>query len=107
MLRPVDAFRRRYCRGKRTGMPRWGRTLSARILVAVLGIMALTMLVGLALYLTVTRRTVDERAVEQATSIAVTLGNAPGVASAVEAGDPDHALAGMAERIRRAARASY
>jgi two-component system CitB family sensor kinase len=106
MLKAVVACRRSYHQGRK-GMPRLLRTLSARILMAVLGIMALTMLVGLALYLTVTSRTLDERAVEQATSVAVTLGDAPGVASAVEAGDPDHRLAGMAERIRKAARASY
>jgi len=88
-------------------MPRLGRTLSARILVAVLGIMALTMLIGLGLYSSVTSRATDEQAVQQATSIAVTLGNAPGVASAVEAGDPDHLLAGIGERIRAASGASY
>ena len=88
-------------------MSRWGRTLSARILVAVLGIVTVTMLVGLALYTTLARRADDDQAVEQARSIAVTLGNAPGVASAVEAGDPQNMLPGLGERIRRDTAASY
>ena len=58
-------------------MSRWGRTLSARILVAVLGIVTVTMLVGLALYTTLARRANDDQAVEQARSIAVTLGQRP------------------------------
>src|SRR6478752_853381 len=91
----------------RSGMSRWGRTLSARILVAVLGIVTVTMLVGLALYTTLARRADDDQAVEQARSIAVTLGNAPGVASAVEAGDPQNMLPGLGERIRRDTAASY
>ncbi len=88
-------------------MPRLSRTLASRILAAVLGIMALTMLIGLALYSGVTSRATDEQAVDQARSIAVTLGRAPGIAEAVEAGDPGHVIAGLADGIRKDSGASY
>ena len=82
-------------------------TLSARILFAMLGIIAVTMLVGLALYSTLTSKTNDDHAVEQARSIAVALGDAPGVADAVEKGDPQHLLPDLGERVRRDSAASY
>jgi two-component system, CitB family, sensor kinase len=82
-------------------------TLSARILLAVLGIVAATMLVGLALYSTLTSRANDQQAIEQARAVAVTLGAAPGVAEALDAGDPQNLLPGLAERVRRDSAASY
>lgn len=88
-------------------MPRLGRTLASRILAAVLGIMAVTVLVGLAVYSTATSRATDDQAVQQARSIAVTLGRAPGMAEAVEAGDPEHLIPGLAEDIRGESGASY
>lgn len=88
-------------------MAQMSRTLSARILVAVLGIVTVTMLVGLALYSTLASKATDDQAVEQARSIAVTLGNAPGLASALEAGDPQNILPGLGERIRGDSAASY
>ena len=88
-------------------MPSMARTLASRILVAVLGIVAVTMLVGLALYSTLASRAADDQAVQQARSIAVTLGNAPGVAEAVESGDPQHILAALGERVRSDSGASY
>src|SRR5580765_8318227 len=92
--RRVDADR------VRSGMPQKSMTLSARILLATLGIIAMTMLAGLALYSTLTSKADDDQAVEQGRSIAVTLGNAPGVAAAVDAGDPQHILPGLGERVR-------
>ncbi|WP_230208950.1 sensor histidine kinase [Nostocoides sp. HKS02] len=88
-------------------MPRLGRTLASRILFAVLGIMAVTMALGLALFTSVTSRATDEQAVEQARSIAVSLGHVPQVASAVQAGDPDHTLRRLGEAVRRDSGASY
>jgi two-component system, CitB family, sensor kinase len=88
-------------------MPQMSRTLAARILLATLGIIAMTMLAGLALYSTLTSKANDDQAVEQARSIAVTLGNAPGVADAVDAGDPLHLLPGLGERVRHDSAASY
>ncbi|NYG06815.1 two-component system CitB family sensor kinase [Phycicoccus badiiscoriae] len=88
-------------------MPRMGRTLASRILFAVLGIMAVTMALGLALFTRVTSRATDQQAVEQTRSIAVSLGHVPQVATAVEAGDPDHVLRRLAEAVRRDSGASY
>lgn len=88
-------------------MPRLGRTLASRILVAVLGIMALTMALGLALFTRVTSRATDQQAVEQARSIAVSLGHVPQVATAVSAGDPDHVLRRLGEAVRKDSGASY
>lgn len=89
------------------GVPKMGMSLSARILFATLGIIAMTMLVGLGLYSTLTSRANDEQASEQARSIAVALGDAPGVAEALDAGDPHHRLPGLGERVRHDAAASY
>jgi two-component system CitB family sensor kinase len=83
-------------------MPRLGRTLASRILFAVLGIIALTMALGLALFTRVTSRATDQQAIEQARSIAVSLGQVPQVASAVQDGDPDHTLRRLGEEVRRA-----
>ena len=88
-------------------MPKMGMTLAARILLATLGIITMTMLVGLGLYSTLTSKANDDQAIEQARSIAVALGNAPGVAEAVDAGDPGHLLPGLGERVRHDAGASY
>ncbi|HEY0812379.1 MAG TPA: sensor histidine kinase [Pseudonocardia sp.] len=88
-------------------MPPRSMTLSARILLATLGIIAMTMLAGLGLYSTLTSEANDDQAAEQARSIAVTLGNAPGVAEAVVAGDPQRVLPGLGERVRHDAAASY
>src|SRR5690242_20061882 len=81
----------------RRRMPRMGRTLASRILFAVLGIMAVTMAIGLALFTRVTSKATDQQAVEQTRSIAVSLGHVPQVATAVEAGDPDHELRRLAD----------
>jgi two-component system CitB family sensor kinase len=88
-------------------MPRLGRTLASRILVAVLGILAVTLFVGLAIYSRATSRATDDRAIEQARSVAVTLGRAPGLAEAVAAGDRANIIPGLAEGIRRESGASY
>ena len=88
-------------------MQRKGMTLSARILVATLGIIVVTMLVGLGLYSRLTSVANDDQAVEQARSVAVSLGDAPGLAELVVAGDPHHQLPGLGERVRRDSVASY
>ena len=82
-------------------------TLAARILLATLGIIAMTMLTGLGLYSTLVSKADDEQAVEQARGIAVSVGDAPGVADAVATGDPGHILAAVGERVRHDSGASY
>ena len=92
---------------RRRGMPRLGRTLASRILVAVLGIVVITMAVGFALFARLTTHEADARAIEQATGIAVTLGRVPEVAQAVQDGDPGHVLARLGEQVRAGTKASY
>src|SRR4051812_49519006 len=88
-------------------MPQISMTLSARILLATLGIIAMTMVAGFALYSALTSKANDDHAVEQARTIAVTLGDSPGVAEALDAADPHHLLPDLGERVRRDAAAAY
>ncbi|WP_374967863.1 ATP-binding protein [Terrabacter sp. BE26] len=88
-------------------MPRLGRTLAARILVAVLGIVVATLAVGFALFARLTSQQADTRAIEQASGIAVTLGRVPQVARAVSDGDPGHVLPALGEQVRASTGASY
>ncbi|MGW5242193.1 ATP-binding protein [Monashia sp. NPDC004114] len=88
-------------------MPRFGRTLASRILVAVLGIVVVTMAVGFGFYTRLTGRAADQHAIDQATNVAVTLGRMPEVAAAVQAGDPTHLLPRLGEQVRDATKASY
>ncbi len=63
-----DSRRRRAAgQERRRRMPRLGRTLAARILLAVLGIVVVTMAVGFALFARLTSQTADAQAIEQAT----------------------------------------
>ncbi|MGN6754524.1 MAG: ATP-binding protein [Intrasporangium sp.] len=84
-----------------------GRTLAARILAAMLLIVVATMAIGFGFYAHLAGRAEDEHAMEQATDVAVTLGRTPEVATAIEAGDPQHILPGLATRVRQATQASY
>lgn len=88
-------------------MPRFARTLASRILFAVLGIVVVTMAVGFGFYTRLTGKAADAHAIDQATSVAVTVGRIPAVATAVEQGDPGHVLPQLAEHIRSATQASY
>ncbi|MFC3807385.1 sensor histidine kinase [Terrabacter sp. MAHUQ-38] len=88
-------------------MPPLGRTLAARILLAVLGIVVVTLAVGFALFARLTSQVADTRATEQATGIAVTLGRVPQVAQEVQSGDPQHVLPALGERVRASTGASY
>src|SRR6478735_109509 len=92
---------------RRRRMPRLFRTLAARILVAVLGIVVVTLAVGFALFARLTSQAADARAIEQATAIAVTLGRQPQVAREVMAGDPTHVLPSLGAQVRAATGASY
>ncbi|EWS99958.1 histidine kinase [Intrasporangium oryzae NRRL B-24470] len=81
--------------------------MAARILLAVLGIVVVTLAVGFALFARLTSQTADNRAIEQATGIAVTLGRVPQVAQALEGGDPGHLLPRLGEQVRADTGASY
>jgi two-component system CitB family sensor kinase len=88
-------------------MPRLGRTLAARVLVAVLGIVVVTLAVGFALFTRLTSQTADAHATELAAAIATTLGRSPDVATALEDGDPGNTLPQRAEAVRARTNASY
>src|SRR6476620_10966685 len=92
---------------RRRRMPRLGRTLAARILLAVLGIVVVTLAVGFALFARLTSQTADSHAIEQASAIATTLGRVPQVGQALEAGDPGHVLATLGAEVKAATGASY
>ncbi len=86
---------------------RWGRTLAARILVAVLGIVTLTVVIGSVLFGSLASRDNDALAVARARSVAVAVGDVPEVAAEVVSHDPGQVLATTGERIRRASGAAY
>jgi two-component system CitB family sensor kinase len=88
-------------------LPRFGRTLASRILIAVLGIVIVTMAIGFGFYTRLTGQTADAHAIERATNVAVTLGRMPEVAAAVQEGDPGHLLPRLGEQVRAATQASY
>lgn len=88
-------------------MPRLARTLAARILLAVLGIVVVTLAVGFALFTRLTSQEADARAIEQASGIAVTLGRVPQVAVQLEQGDPGNELPTLGEQVRASTGASY
>ncbi|MCU1537371.1 MAG: hypothetical protein JWP82_1722 [Humibacillus sp.] len=88
-------------------MPSLGRTLAARILLGVLGIVVVTLAVGFALFARLTSQTADTRAIEQATGIAVTVGRMPEVARELAAGDPGRVLARLGAQVQSATGASY
>src|SRR6478735_10680420 len=92
---------------RRRRMPRLGRTLAARILLAVLGIVVVTLAVGFALFARLTSQTADAHAIEQASGIAVTLGRVPQVAREVVDGDPSHVLPALGSQVRASTGASY
>ena len=82
-------------------------TLASRILIAVLGIVVVTMAFGLALYVSLARSTADANATERASNIAAAVGDMSVVASALAAGDPHGTIRGIADKVVRDTGASY
>lgn len=88
-------------------MPRWGRTVAGRILVAMVGILAVTMTVGFLLASRATQQLTDAQTMRQAESIARTVADVPDVPAGVMGGDPLKRLPSLAERLRRNFGATY
>ncbi len=88
-------------------MPRLGRTVASGILIAVLGIICVTMGIGFFLVYKATGEQTDAQTTEAATSIARTVADIPEVASDLASGDPQRRLAPLAERLRRDFNAAY
>ena len=82
-------------------------TLASRILFAVVGIVVVTMAIGLGLYVSLARSTADRNAQERASDIAATVGDMSAVSSALAAGDPHSAIRGIAAKVVRDTGAAY
>ncbi len=88
-------------------MPRFPRTLAARILVAILGIIVVTMGVGAVLVSWDAEKRADLETLTEATSIAQTVADVPDVPADLATGDPTARLPALAERLRRNFGAAY
>ena len=76
-------------------------TLASRILIAVLGIIAVTMAMGFGLYASLARSTADTNARVRASNIAAAVGDMSVVATALAAGDPHGTIRGIADKVVR------
>jgi two-component system, CitB family, sensor kinase len=82
-------------------------SLASRILMAVLGIVVVTMTIGLWLYVSLARSTADANATERASNIAAAVGDMSVVASALAAGDPQGTIRTIADKVVRDTGAAY
>lgn len=82
-------------------------TLASRILIAVLGIVVVTMGIGLGLYVVVARSTADDNATERARNIAAAVSDMSLVASALATGDPHGTIRVIADHVVRDTGAAY
>jgi len=82
-------------------------TLASRILIAVLGIVVVTMAIGLGLYVSLASSTADANAKERASNIASAVGDMSVVATDLAAGDPRGAIRGIADKVVRDTGAAY
>lgn len=82
-------------------------SLASGILIAVLGILAVTMTAGLGLYLALTRSAVDQQARQQAAAIASSVGDMPSISSDLADGDPHEQIRVIAAQVTRDTDAAY
>jgi two-component system CitB family sensor kinase len=82
-------------------------SLASRILIAVLGIVVVTMAIGLGLYVSLARSTADANATERASNIAAAVGDMSLVASALAAGDPQGTIRTIADKVVKDTGAAY
>ena len=82
-------------------------TLASRILIAVLGIVAVTMAIGFGLYASLARSTADTNARVRASNIAAAVGDMSVVATALAAGDPHGTIRGIADKVVKDTGAAY
>ncbi|MGH8861510.1 MAG: ATP-binding protein [Jatrophihabitantaceae bacterium] len=83
------------------------RTIASRIVLAVLGILLATVVIGGALDVQLTRRTFDRQYEDRARSVANVVAQIPQVKAAVAAGDPHRIIQPLATRIAKGSDASY
>ncbi|HEY8654617.1 MAG TPA: PAS domain-containing protein, partial [Dermatophilaceae bacterium] len=82
-------------------------TLASRILIAVLGIIAVTMTMGFGLYASLARSTADSNARVRASNIAAAVGDMSVVSTALAAGDPHGIIRGIADKVVKDTGAAY
>ncbi|WP_322770097.1 sensor histidine kinase [Frankia sp. Cr1] len=83
------------------------RTLASQILIGVLGILVVTIALGGALYVELTRRSLDRQYETRAVDIAATVAQIPDVRAAVLRPDPQRVIQGLANQIGRSTGADY
>jgi two-component system CitB family sensor kinase len=83
------------------------RTLASQILVGVLGILVVTFVLGGALYIELTRRSLDRQYETRAVDIAATVGQIPEVRAGVTQPDPRGIIQGLATQVQRSTGADY
>jgi two-component system, CitB family, sensor kinase len=82
-------------------------SLASRILIAVLGIIAVTMAMGFGLYASLARSTADSNARVRASDIASAVGDMSVVSTALASGDPRGVIRGIADKVVRDTGAAY
>jgi two-component system CitB family sensor kinase len=83
------------------------RTLASQILIAVLGILIVTIALGGVLYVQLTRRALDREYETRAVGIAATVAQIPEVRTGVAHPDPRRIMQDLASRIQHASGADY
>jgi hypothetical protein len=83
------------------------RTIAARSLLAVVGILLVTVVLGGYLDVQLTKSTFDKQYKDRARAVANVVAQVPAIASAVAAGDPQRIIAPLASRMANASGASY
>jgi len=83
------------------------RTIASRIVLAVLGILLATVVIGGALDVQLTKRTFDKQYQDRAVAVANVVAEIPQVKTAVAAGDPTRIIPALADRIAKGSDASY
>lgn len=83
------------------------KTLASRILLAVLGILLATVVIGGVLDVQLTKRTFDKQYEDRARAVANVVAEIPQVKTALAAGDPTNVIPALANRIAKGSDASY
>src|SRR5471032_1086843 len=84
-----------------------GTTLASRILLAVLGIIAVTMAMGFGLYASLARSTADSNARVRATDIASAVGDMSVVSTALASRDPHGVIREIADKVVKDTGSAY
>src|SRR6266568_1141345 len=85
----------------------WLRTLASRILLAVVGILLATVVIGGVIDVRLTTRSLDQQYEERARAVAAVVAQMSEVRTALLAGDPEGKIQRLAQQITRATGATY